>query len=106
MVDLIQDRLLKMQVLQRVMLKYNVFSDALHGIELLRMFVLYEIYLYNILKICKYFSESALADNVYHLEVVEAKVNLAGSLSPVESLSLRITWFRHDLVEHRVLLSS
>ena len=52
MVDLIQDRLLEMQVLQRVMLKYNVFSDALHGIELLRMFVLYEIYLYNILKIC------------------------------------------------------
>jgi hypothetical protein len=52
MVDLIQDRLLKMQVLQRVMLKYNVLADALHGIELLCMFVLYEIYLYNILKIC------------------------------------------------------
>lgn len=52
MVDLVQDRLLEMEVLQRIMLKYNVFADALHGIELLRMFVLYEIYLYNILKIC------------------------------------------------------
>ena len=52
MVDLVQDRLLKVQVLKRVMLKYNVLADALHGIELLCMFVLYEIYLYNILKIC------------------------------------------------------
>jgi hypothetical protein len=87
------------------MLEYDVLADALHGIELLCMFVLYEIYLYNILKICLYFSESALADNVNHLEVIEAKVNLSGSLPPVESLSLGITWFRHDLVEHRVLLS-
>ena len=52
MVDLIQDRLLKVQIFQRVVLKYNVLADALHGIELLCMFVLNEIYLYNILKIC------------------------------------------------------
>jgi hypothetical protein len=52
MVDLVQDCLLKMQVLQRVVLEYDVLSDALHGIELLRVFVLDEIDLYNNLKIC------------------------------------------------------
>ena len=38
-VDLIQDCLLKMQVLQRVVLKDNILANALHRIELLRMFV-------------------------------------------------------------------
>jgi hypothetical protein len=52
MVDLVQNCLLKMQVLQRVMLQYDVLSDALHGIQLLCVFVLDEIYLYNNLKIC------------------------------------------------------
>ena len=47
MVDLVQNCLLKMQVLQRVMLQYDVLSDALHGIQLLRVFILDEIYLYN-----------------------------------------------------------
>ena len=52
MVDLVQNCLLKMQVLQRIMLEHDVLSDALHGIELLRVFVLDEIDLYNNLKIC------------------------------------------------------
>jgi hypothetical protein len=88
MIDLVEDCFLKMQVLQRIVLEYDVFSDTLHGIELLRVFVLDEIN----------FSESALSNNINHLEVIEAKVDLTGSLSPVECLGLRISWLRHDLI--------
>jgi hypothetical protein len=51
------------------MLKHDIFSDALHCIQLLCVPVLHQ----------KYFSEGSFSNDINHLEVLELHLNLSGA---------------------------
>ena len=78
MVNLVKDELLDLERLDRLVLDDHILSNALHGVELIILFVVDEVD----------FAESTATDNANQLEVVP--VHLRDGGAPIETGSARV----------------
>lgn len=69
MINLVEDLLFQRKVFKRIMFEHNIFPDAFHGVKLLSMAILDK----------EDFTESALSNNVDHLEIFELDLYLSCS---------------------------